>query len=826
MFVKLAGFKKILYFFSSLKFGLLVLLLFILFQTKATFYPTDLEARLSVYSTWWFAFIIFVLSLNLLGALFKYKIYKKIPILIIHVSILVIVLGAAVTKFLGFEGVLHLRDGQESSTILVRQIEDGRIKVYKYDLGFSVKLIKFKVKMYPGSQQPSSFDSYVKIKDGKNSFNFDIYMNHILKYRGFRFYQMGYDKDYRGTILSVNYDPGVSIVYFGYFLLIAGLALSLIYRKGSFYKHVKNLRKMSYMIAIFVLATCFSSEAMSFSKWANNSQVVSRIWSEMLVQSMGRVEPMDTLDLDILHKIAKTDSIDGLNYNQVILGMVLFPRYFQKIPMIYVGDNRIISLLGIKSKRKRLSYSDFFDKKGHYKLEKIVLRAFSTPPPLRNALDRDLINLNDRIVVANSVYTLSIFRLFPPMNPKKVNYKWYSPQELKKLNPVLAVVYLKIFGKFLDAASACNAKVASLEAKKIYNLQKKLSGSIIPSKVKVRLEILYNHIDIFTKLIFVYLALGVLAIFAGFYEVFKSKRLVKIDTIFVVLSVFAFVFHTANMVVRWYISNHAPWSNAYESIIFISWTTVFASIAFFRKYILALGSGLFVGGIFLFVAFLNNLNPQITNLVPVLKSYWLLFHVSIITASYGFFSVSFMLGFANLILFTFRKRFELNAQIERISSILYLANYIGLILLIAGTIFGSVWANESWGRYWSWDPKETWSLISILVYVIVLHLRYIFPKIESYIISLGSFVSYYAILMTYFGVNFYISQGLHSYGQIKGAFSGMIGLFAVMDGLLNFNYKKIWWAMMNIPIPLWMFLLLAALLIILSFRNRYFSADN
>ncbi len=817
---------KSLDFLSSLKFGLLVLLIFILYQAKATFYPTELDARLSIYSSWWFAFIIFVLSLNLLGALFKYKIYKKIPIFMIHVSVLVVVLGAAVTKFFGFEGVLHLRDGQESSTILVRQIENGKVKVYRYDLGFRVRLIKFKVKMYPGSRQPSSFDSYVSIKDGKRSFDYNIYMNHILKYKGFRFYQMSYDKDFKGTLLSVSYDPGVDIVYFGYFLLIVGLVLSLIYKKGSFYKYISNFGKLSFLIMMFISSTCFSSKAMSFANWTNNSRIVSKIWSEVLVQSMGRVEPMDTLDLDVLHKIAKTDSINGLNYNQVILGMVLFPKHFQSIPMIYVGDKKIISLLGIESKGKRLSYDDFFDEKGRYKLKEIVLRALSTPPPLRSALDRDLINLNERVVVANSVYTLSIFKLFPPLNPKSVNYTWYSPQELKKVNPVLAMVYLKIFGKFLDAASACNTKMARIEAKKIYNLQRKLSGSIIPSKLKVELEILYNHIDIFTKLIFIYLILGILAIFIGFYEIFKSKRFIKVDTTFVVLSASALVFHTANMVIRWYISNHAPWSNAYESIVFISWTTIFASIAFFRKHVLALGSGLFVGGVFLFVAFLYNLNPQITNLVPVLKSYWLLFHVSVITASYGFFSVSFMLGFANLILFAFRRRFELDMQIKKISWILYLANYIGLILLVMGTIFGSIWANESWGRYWSWDPKETWSLISILVYVIVLHLRYVFPKIESYTISLGSFISYYAILMTYFGVNFYISQGLHSYGQIKGAFSGMIGLFAVLDGLLSFDFKKIWWSIINIPIPLWIFLSLATLVIILSFKNRYFSAND
>eukprot|EP00768_Dysnectes_brevis_P009302 gnl/Dysnectes_brevis/9241_a17047_216.p1 GENE.gnl/Dysnectes_brevis/9241_a17047_216~~gnl/Dysnectes_brevis/9241_a17047_216.p1 ORF type:complete len:290 (+),score=-78.24 gnl/Dysnectes_brevis/9241_a17047_216:89-871(+) len=222
--------------------------------------------------------------------------------------------------------------------------------------------------------------------------------------------------------------------------------------------------------------------------------------------------------------------------------------------------------------------------------------------------------------------------------------------------------------------------------------------------------------------------------------------------------------HTFGMGHRWYISGHAPWSNTYETLVYIAWSAMFAGLFFFRKSLMALSATVVMAGIFMFTAHLSGIDPQITNLVPVLKSYWLTIHVSIITGSYGFLALGAMLGFMSLILFIFRdsKKPHIDDTIKHITAINEASLIIGLAALVVGNFLGGVWANESWGRYWGWDPKETWAYVAIVTYAIVLHLRMI-PKVNTpYIFAVASTLAFSTILMTYFGVNFYLS-GMHSY---------------------------------------------------------------
>jgi cytochrome c-type biogenesis protein CcsB len=267
----------------------------------------------------------------------------------------------------------------------------------------------------------------------------------------------------------------------------------------------------------------------------------------------------------------------------------------------------------------------------------------------------------------------------------------------------------------------------------------------------------------------------------GFIEIIKQKRYPKVEITLLILGYLGLILHTANMILRWYVAGHAPWSDAYESIVFIAWGSAFASLIFFRKSMLALGAGLFVAGMFMMVAHLNNIDPQITNMVPVLKSYWLLIHVAVITSSYGFLGVGSMLGLLNLILFILEKKYNLQNQIKQLNNIIYISLYIGLALLSIGTFLGGVWANESWGRYWSWDPKETWSLITMIVYALVIHTKMIPEMKGEFIFSLESFLAFFFVLMTYFGVNFYIAQGLHSYGQ--GTADGYWWIYILKGGM-------------------------------------------
>ena len=792
--------------FFSLETAVILSILFILGQMYATLgFNTMPEAWGNVYETKWFEAIMWLLGINLIGVMFKYKTYKKMPIFILHISVIIILIGAAVTRYFGYEGTLHLRNGETKSVIMVERSKSNPSDVYAKKLGFEVRLDKFVLRKYPGSMQPSSYDSYITVIDKKDNktFKYHIYMNHILVYKGYRFYQASYDMDEGGSILSVNHDPGMYITYFGYLLMAFGFFASMFYKKSRFMITVRKL-KQSGLFGLILLLMVGSSNLKAFdiNSVHKISIKASDVWANVLVQKSGRIEPLDTLDLDIIHKLTLKSKMYGLNYNQLVAGMVAFPNEYQNIPLIYVGHPKIRKMLGIEG--KYAPYSAFFLPNGDFKFSKEIDTAFKTPDKDRTVLQREWIKLNERVYVSFEVYTAQIFKLFPTPKAKMMNYRWFSISDISQavkmnlMSPMDANFYFNLFKDLVTSMATNNIKKEKESAKKIFELQKTYSGDILPTKNKIKWEIKYNRMQIFPMLIGVYSTLGLIAIFLGFFEIIRQKRYKKIEISIVVLGYIGLILHTANMILRWYIAGHAPWSDAYESIVFIAWGSAFASLIFFRKSMLGLGAGLFVAGMFMMVAHLNNISPQITNMVPVLKSYWLLIHVAVITSSYGFLGVGSMLGLLNLILFAMNKKYKLENQIKQLNNIIYIALYIGLALLSIGTFLGGVWANESWGRYWSWDPKETWSLISMIVYALVIHGKMI-PKLRGeFIFSLMSFLSFFFILMTYFGVNFYIAQGLHSYGQgvadgywwINIIFAGMgawlaIVMLGIVQNILN-----------------------------------------
>jgi len=785
--------RKLSNIFFSIETAVVLSLIFMAGQIYATLGFSTLEqAWGGVYETKWFEALMWLLGINLVGILFKYKTYQKMPIFILHMSIIVILIGAAITRYFGYEGTLHLRNGETKSVLMVQRSKSNPADVYPKELGFSVKLDKFVLKHYPGSMQPSSYESFVTVIDGDKTFAYHIYMNHILVYKGYRFYQASYDMDAKGSILSVNHDPGMWVTYFGYLLLTIGFFLSMFYRKSRFMLTVKKLKQSGLFSLFLVLFFGLHANAFDLKEFAQKSKAVSDEWSKILVQKSGRIEPMDTLDLDIVHKLTLKSKMYGLNYNQIVAGMVAFPHEFQKIPLIYIGHPEIRKLLGISG--KYAPYNAFFLPNGEFRFSKEIDLAFKTPDKDRTKVQREWIKINERVYVAYEVYTAQIFKIFPTPSSKQMNYRWFSIADLEQatkagmMNPIDAQFYFNLFRDLAFGVKEFDVKKVHDTRVKIYELQKSYSSEVLPSQNRVKWEITYNRLQVFPALIGVYSTLGLIAIILGFIEILRVKKYKKFELLILSLGYLGLLAHTANMLLRWYVAGHAPWSDAYESIVFIAWGSAFASLVFFRRSMLALGAGLFVAGMFMMVAHLNNINPQITNLVPVLKSYWLLIHVAVITSSYGFLGVGSMLGLLNLILFALRNKKDLDNQIKQLNNIIYISLYIGLAMLSIGTFLGGVWANESWGRYWSWDPKETWSLITMIVYAIVIHTKMI-PKMKGeFIFSLLSFLSFFYVLMTYFGVNFYIAQGLHSYGQgvadgywwINVIFAGMGAWFAIV----------------------------------------------
>jgi cytochrome c-type biogenesis protein CcsB len=303
---------------------------------------------------------------------------------------------------------------------------------------------------------------------------------------------------------------------------------------------------------------------------------------------------------------------------------------------------------------------------------------------------------------------------------------------------------------------------------KISEYQRSVGAAVYPAESKIDLEIWYNHADVFERLWPLYFLVGFMLLVLSFVKIIKPRFKLGLFTkaSFILLVLFL-IAHTIGLAIRWYISGHAPWSNGYESMVYIGWATVLAGFIFSKRSPITLAATSILAGLILFVAHLNWMDPQVTNLVPVLQSYWLSIHVATITASYGFLGLSALLGFITLILFILKSannERQLSLSIKELNSINEMSLMIGLAMLTVGNFLGGVWANESWGRYWGWDPKETWALVTILVYAVVIHLRFIKALYTPFLYSVISLLSFTTVLMTYFGVNYYLA-GMHSYAK-------------------------------------------------------------
>ena len=665
------------------------------------------------------------------------------------------------------------------------------------NLPFSIYLKDFIVERYPGSMQPSSYESKVVVLDKKNNVEmpYRIYMNHTLDYGGYRFFQASYDPDEKGTILSVNHDPGKLPTYIGYTLLALGLLLNIFnpYSRFGRLARMRFLDKKTIAIAplIAVLLYFFSGNAVAEENQMHPKiphikevlNVIKKIdrntadnFGTLVVQtSGGRLEPIDTLSIDVLNKISRKREFYGLNHNQIILGMLAKPRYWQLVPMIKVNHPAIKKLLGIDPDAKYFAFINAFDGNGNYKLANAVERARRKRPARRNQLDKELLKVDERINIAYMVYTGELFRIFPLEGDP--NHTWYPPryaverfpkEDAEKIRNLL----VNFFSGIDKGIQTGDWKDANKAIEEIRKFQKTKGADIYPSETKIKAEILYNKLNIFERLIPVYLLAGLALLLLIFAKLIKPSLNLTIPTRLVLgVLVLGFLAHTFNLALRGYVSGHYPWSNGYESLVYIAWTIIFAGILFARQSPFAVASTGILAGLVLFVAHLSWMDPQITNIVPVLKSYWLAIHVSVITASYGFLGLSALLGFITLILFIIRnpkvqdeKQRQIELSILEATRINEMSMIIGLALITVGNFLGGVWANESWGRYWGWDPKEVWALVTILVYTAVVHMRFV-PKIYStYSFAVASVLAYASVIMTYFGVNFYLS-GLHSYAS-------------------------------------------------------------
>ncbi|MDP2851499.1 MAG: cytochrome c biogenesis protein CcsA [Sulfuricurvum sp.] len=655
-------------------------------------------------------------------------------------------------------------------------------------LPFAVALRDFELERYPGSMSPASYASEVSVIDTVNQekFDFRIYMNHILDYQGFRFFQSSFDQDELGTVLSVNRDPGTLITYIGYLLLAIGMFGVLIVKNGRFNALGEKLKALdgkkvaaSLAVLLMTLGTTDSIAADAENPVIKTAKGFDKTHADkfghLIVQdSSGRMKPLDTLSHEILAKLNRHDTFMGLTSNQVILGMMLRPDAWREIAMIRTGDKEVNKLIGLPESAKTAAFSQFFefpDEIGGYKLAQMVDEANRKAPGKRDKFDKALLQVDERVNVAYMVYTGSLVRMWPKPNDK--NHKWDATIEsLQSLSPkeseMVRLLAIGYFGSIDEAMKSGDWKKADEALARIDKYQRFVGASVYPSDAKTKVEILYNKFNIFEQLWPLYFVVGFTLLILSFIKIIKPAiRAEWLSKVSFGLLVLFFVAHTAGLAMRWYISGHAPWSNGYESMIYIGWASVLAGFIFSRRSVMTMAATAIMTGLILFVAHLNWMDPQVTNLVPVLQSYWLTIHVAMITASYGFLGLGALLGLITLILFILKNPTNsdrLNLAIKELNAINEMSLIIGLVLLTVGNFLGGVWANESWGRYWGWDPKETWALVTILVYAVVIHLRMIKGAYSDYIFSVVSLLAFTSVLMTYFGVNYYLA-GLHSYAK-------------------------------------------------------------
>ena len=634
----------------------------LLAMAVATFFAQS-YADEHFYSTTWFCGLWAVLTAGAAVVVVK-KLWWKLPVFLLHISLIVILLGALMTHLTSKEGMLHLRENDSADFFVLKE------NLFKEDLGFEMRLDSFLIKNYQGTSMPQDFESHITV-DGEKSV---ISMNNIFKKNGYRFYQASFDEDYKGTVLSVNYDPyGTPLSYLGYVLFALSGLWILFSKKSDFLNLLKHpsLKKGGLFVALICIAINANSQTTKIPTISFEES--DRIAKKQIVYN-GRIAPFNTMARDFVSKIYGKPNYHNLTAEQVVCGWIYRPDVWKDENMILVKDADLQRQLGIE---KYASFADFFDENENYRL---------------NAFE-------------------------------------YS-KAVRETDEKIGLILMLTSGKLFQESDV------------------KISES------KINAEIIYNKIN-FAKILFMAnLTIGFLAFFVMIFAKQFPKNLFKILRILLMICL---VFDLCGYILRWYVSGRVPMGNGYETMLFMSLVIMALALIFGNKLKILTPFGFLISGFTLLVAWLGQRNPQITQLMPVLNSPILSAHVSTIMIAYSLLAFTFFNGFFSF----FIKDEEKLSQLSVLSRIML---YPAEILLGIGIFLGAVWANISWGRYWSWDPKETWALITFMVYAVGFHrvsLKFLQNDRRFHLFFVLAFLT---VLMTYFGVNYFLG-GMHSYAN-------------------------------------------------------------
>lgn len=717
------------------------------------------------YGAWWFILIWTVLAA--LGAFYiiKRKV-KCASTLALHLSFIIILAGALLTHISAKRGMIHLRIGQPTDTYMAQDEEQG---MKEEKLPFSLCLQKFEAKMHDGTNAVADYSSKFTVIDGDDKSEGEVSMNNIYSHQSYRLYQSSYDEDGKGSVLAINADPyGIPVTYTGYALLFISLVWMLFDPKGGYRKLLKSpLLKKGALITALILSmgniqTLHAESATGNLQKAVLPKETAEKFGELHILYNDRICPVQTFALDFCKKIYGARSYQGLTAEQVLSGWVFYGNTWANEPFIKIKSGEMKTAMNLPD---YASLNTFFNREmGGYTIGQYVQEYYNGQ---QDKFHQQAADIDDKIRIIMELREGVSLKVLPYTFTKNVKATkdhsfikagtttWFAPvDKLPLAVEHQHALYIKnVFSLLYGDVQKGNMDRVNIFFDKMLKYQEVSSGSSLPSKIQYQAERINNDFPFATILFMVNLTLGFIALFYTIYRMTKNRQLKALDITLPILLCISFLALTFGLALRWIISGNVPLSNGYESMLSVAWLVLLISIFMQFRIRIVMVFGFMLSGFFLLVSHINQMDPAIGQMMPVLNSPLLSIHVSIIMMSYALLSLTFICGIMGICL---------RSHGEELQALSRIFLYPALTTMGFGIFIGAIWANVSWGNYWSWDSKETWALITFMIYAVVVHTQSlpVFRKPLVYHIYIT--LAFLSIAMTYFGVNYFLT-GMHSY---------------------------------------------------------------
>lgn len=722
-------------------------------------------AHAHYYGAWWFILIWAVLAA--LGAFYiiKRKV-KCASTLALHLSFIIILLGALLTHISAKRGMIHLRIGQPTDTYMAQDEEQG---MKEEKLPFSLCLKEFEAKMHDGTNAAADYSSKFTVIDGDDKSEGEVSMNNIYSHRSYRLYQSSYDEDGKGSVLAINADPyGIPVTYTGYALLFISLVWMLFDPKGGYRKLLKSplLKKGALMTALILsmgnIQTLHAESATGNLQNAVLPKETAEKFGELHILYNDRICPVQTFALDFCKKIYGARSYQGLTAEQVLSGWVFYGNTWANEPFIKIKSGEMKTAMNLPD---YASLNTFFNREmGGYTIGQYVQEYYNGQQDKfhQQAADIDgkiqiIMELREGVSLKVLPYTFTKNVKATKDHPfiKAGTTTWFSPvDKLPQAVEQQHALYIKnVFSLLNGDVKAGNISRVNEFFVKMKKYQEVSSGNSLPTATQYKAERINNAFPFATILFMANLTLGFIALFYTIYRMTKKREIKALNIALPILLGVSFLALTFGLALRWIISGNIPMSNGYESMLTVAWFVMLISILMQLRIRIVMVFGFLISGFFLLVSHINQMDPAIGQMMPVLNSPLLSIHVSIIMMSYALLSLTFICGIMGICL---------RSHGEELQALSRIFLYPALTTMGFGIFIGAIWANVSWGNYWSWDSKETWALITFMIYAVVVHTLSlpVFRKPLVYHIYIT--LAFLSIAMTYFGVNYFLT-GMHSY---------------------------------------------------------------